>query len=41
MNSKIIIVAGDPKSINLELISKAWKKLNNQIKKKNLFSWKL
>ena len=34
MNNKIIIVAGDPNSINSEIIYKAWKKLDNKIKKK-------
>ena len=34
MNNKIIILAGDPNSINSEIIAKSWKKLNIQIKKK-------
>jgi len=34
MKNKIIIVAGDPNSINSELIFKIWKKLNNSLKKK-------
>jgi len=33
MNRKILIVAGDPRSINSEIILKSWNKLNNQIKK--------
>ena len=28
MNNKIIIVAGDPNSINSEIIYKAWKKIH-------------
>ena len=34
MNKKIIIVSGDPNSINSEIIYKVWKKLNISIKKK-------
>ena len=34
MNKKIILVAGDPNSINSEIIFKTWKKLNNNIRKK-------
>ena len=34
MKEKIIIVGGDPNSINSEIIYKCWKKLNNSIKKK-------
>jgi 4-hydroxy-L-threonine phosphate dehydrogenase PdxA len=30
---KIIIIAGDPNSINSEIIYKSWKKLNNKIRK--------
>ena len=30
---KIIIVAGDPNSINSEIIYKSWKKLNNKTRK--------
>ena len=33
MNKKIIIVCGDPNSINSEIIFKSWKQLNNEIKK--------
>ena len=29
MNKKIIIIGGDPNSINSELIYKSWKKLTN------------
>ena len=36
MNKKIIIVAGDPNSINVELIHKVWKILDQKIKKKIL-----
>ena len=31
---KIILVSGDPNSINSELIFKSWKKINNSVKKK-------
>lgn len=34
MKKKIIIVAGDPISINSEIIFKSWKKINNSLKKK-------
>ena len=34
MNNKIIIIAGDPNSINSEIIYKAWKKIDSKIKKK-------
>lgn len=34
MKNKIIILSGDPKSINAELIYKSWKKLNNSLKKR-------
>ena len=34
MRKKIIILAGDPNSINTEIIFKTWKKLNNSIKKR-------
>ena len=34
MKKKIIILAGDPNSINSEIIYKSWKKLNNSIKKR-------
>jgi len=33
-NKKIIIVAGDPNSINSEIIYKSWKKLNKNLKKR-------
>lgn len=33
MKKKIIIIAGDPRSINSEIIFKCWKKLSNNIKK--------
>ena len=34
MSNKIIIVAGDPNSINSEIIYKAFRKINNRVKKK-------
>ena len=34
MNNKIILVAGDPNSINSEIIFKVWKKLNKKDQKK-------
>ena len=34
MRKKIIIVAGDPNSINSEIIFKCWKKINHNIKKR-------
>ena len=34
MKKKIIIVAGDPNSINCEIISKTWRAINTSIKKK-------
>ena len=34
MKKKILIVSGDPNSINSEIIFKAWKKLNKVEKKK-------
>ena len=34
MKRKIIIVAGDPNSINTEIISKTWKKINDSLKRK-------
>ena len=34
MKKKIIIIAGDPESINSEILFKSWKKLSNQIKNK-------
>ncbi len=34
MNNKIIIVAGDPNSINSEIIYKSWKRTDNKTKKK-------
>ena len=34
MNKKILIVSGDPNSINSEIIYKVWKKINISIKKK-------
>ena len=34
MRKKIIIVTGDPNSINSEIIYKSWKKINNSLKKR-------
>ena len=34
MSNKIIIIAGDPNSINSEIIYKVWKKINKKIKRK-------
>ena len=34
MNNKILIIGGDPNSINLEIIFKSWKKLNKNLKKR-------
>ena len=34
MKKKILIIAGDPNSINSEIIFKSWKKINKDIKKK-------
>ena len=34
MKKKIIIISGDPNSINSEIIFKCWKKLNNSERKK-------
>ena len=34
MKKKIIIVAGDPNSINSEIISKIWKEINPSLRKK-------
>ena len=34
MKNKIIIVSGDPNSINSELIFKSWKKIENSVKKR-------
>ena len=36
MNKKIILVSGDPNSINSEIIFKCWKKLPKNLKK-NIF----
>ena len=37
MKNKIVILSGDPNSINSELIYKSWKKLNDNTKKKIYF----
>ena len=34
MKNKILLISGDPNSINSELIFKVWKKLNNSLKKR-------
>ena len=34
MSKKIIIISGDPNSVNSEIIYKVWKKLNKNLKKK-------
>ena len=34
MKDKILILSGDPNSINSEIICKSWKKLNNFLKQK-------
>ena len=31
---KIVIISGDPNSINSEILYKSWKKLGNNLKKK-------
>ena len=36
MKKKIIIVAGDPNSINTEIIYKTWEKINKNLKR-NIF----
>ena len=41
MKNKIILLSGDPNSINSEIIYKTWKKLSNSQKKKNIFNSKL
>ena len=37
---KIILVGGDPNSINSEIILKSWKKISTSLKK-NIFNFKL
>ena len=37
MSKKILIVCGDPNSINSEIIFKVWKKLNSRLKEKIFF----
>ena len=37
MKNKIIIIAGDPNSINSEIIYKSWKQINNKLKKNIYF----
>ena len=38
---KIILVGGDPNSINSEIILKSWKKIGRSLKKKNISNLKL
>ena len=40
MKKKILLVGGDPISVNSEIIFKVWKKLNH-VKKKYLLNFKL
>ena len=40
MNNKIIIVCGDPFSINSEIIYKTWNKLNTKLISKQLVKLK-
>ena len=40
MMNNILIVAGDPNSINSEIIFKSWKKISSNIKKKIIYNWK-
>ena len=37
MRKKIIIISGDPNSINSEIIFKSWKKISKKLKKKIYF----
>ena len=37
MNKKILILSGDPNSINSEIIYKSWKKISSALKKKIYF----
>ncbi len=37
MNKKILVITGDPNSINSEIIFKSWKKLDKKVKKKLFF----
>ena len=37
MKNKIIIISGDPNSINSEIIYKSWKRIDNSLKKKDFF----
>ena len=41
MKKKIIIISGDPISINSEIIFKSWKKISKNLKKKNFYYFKL
>ena len=40
MKKNIILIAGDPNSINSEIIYKSWKKIDKSQKKKSLPNWK-
>ena len=37
MRKKIIIISGDPNSVNSEIIYKSWKNISNKLKKKIYF----
>ena len=37
MKNKIIIISGDPNSINSEIIYKSWKRIDNSLKKGYFF----
>ena len=37
MKNKIILVTGDPNSINSEIIYKSWRTLNSSVKKRKLY----
>ena len=37
MKNKILILSGDPNSVNSEIIYKAWIKLHNSLKKRIYF----
>ena len=37
MKNKILILSGDPNSVNSEIISKSWKKISKSLKRKIYF----
>ena len=41
MKKRILIIGGDPNSVNSELIYKCWKQLPKNYKKKNIHYFKL